>query len=153
MIKTPNPANNSWVEIDNHNLSVNVSNNQGEIMNVSFYWANNDSLIEKIEDVLNNTIAHANSSFNYTNYQNYSWYVTVNSTHYDNQSALWNFTGEAHIWDVDRSADITLTDLTSIATHYKETGDNHWIRQDTTSNGVISLSDLTYVTYHYGESY
>ena len=146
---SPYPENNSYVEPTDHYMNITVINSNGSAMDVNFYWANNDSLIATDTDVANNTQASVIVTFSYTRYQNYSWYAKV----WDNTSTDYNFTGEAYVWDVDRSGDITLTDLTSITTHYGETGDNHWIRQDTTSNGVIGLSDITYVAYHYGEEY
>ena len=56
-------------------------------------------------------------------------------------------------WDVTQNNDIGLTDITSITTHYGETGANRWIKQDVVVNGDIGLTDITAITTHYGESY
>ena len=151
------PSNNSWVEVYDHNLTVTVSNDLGETMNVSFYWASNDSLIEKDEDVLNNTIAYANSSFNYTHYQNYTWYVVINSTHYNNQSAIWRLRGESYDWDINRDAEVDINDITSVTGVYGSEGSPHWIKQDCAPlgnpDGEIDIKDITLITAHYGEIY
>ena len=56
-------------------------------------------------------------------------------------------------WDVTQNNDVGLTDITSVTTHYGETGANRWIKQDVVANGDIGLTDITSITTHYGESY
>ena len=152
VMKTPNPSNESWRDIDNHTMKVNVSNNLGETMNVSFYWINN-TLIGQDIDVTNNTYANVTVVGNYTRYQQYDWYVTVNSTHYNNQSASWWFKGEAYRWDIDRDADADVFDVSGVAVHYGETGDPHWIRADCSINGIVDVFDISLAAVHYGEEY
>lgn len=153
IMQLPMPANKSWIDIDNHTMKVNVSNNVGESMNVSFYWGSNDTLIGIDTDVVNNTYANITVGFNYTRYQNYTWYVTVNSTNFDNRSDTWWFKGEAYNWDIGRNGEIDINDITGVTAHYGEEGEPHWIRADCTINGEVDINDITLVTSHYGEEY
>ena len=148
----PQPTNESWNEIDNHTLQVLVYNDLGEVMNVSFYWSNG-TLIGTDTNVINNTNASVEHPTNYTHYQTYYWYVTVNSSSYNNMNATWWFKGEAYNWDINRNADINIVDVTGVTSHYGESGSPGWIRADANNNGDINIIDVTSVTAHYGESY
>ena len=148
----PEPTNQSWRDIVNHTMKVNVYNQLGESMNVSFYWANS-TLIDTDVDVENNTYANVTIGFNYTRYQAYEWYVTVNSTHYNNQSEIWWFKGEAYDWDINRDGEIDINDVTGVTGYYGEKGAPHWIRADCTKDGEVDIKDITLVTGHYGDNY
>jgi len=152
IMQLPDPSNQSWRDIDNHTMKVNVSNNLGETMNVSFYWIN-DTLIGEDNNVENNTYANVTVVGDYTRYQQYEWYITVNSTHFNNRSATWWFKGEAYDWDVNRDEEIDINDITGVTGYYGDEGTPHWIRADTTRSGEIDINDITLVTGHYGEEY
>ena len=154
-MQLPQPTNKSWRDTDNHTMKVKVSNQLGETMNVSFYWHSNHTLIGTDNNVVNDTYATVEVGFNYTRYQNYTWYVNVTSHTFDNQSDMWWFKGEAYKWDIDRTAVVNIVDATSVTYHIGETGDPYWIRQDCagSGDGVINIVDVTTVTYHIGESY
>jgi len=153
-MELPEPENKSWRDTDNHSMKVKVSNQLGETMDVSFYWHNNHTLIGEDTDVANDTYANVTVGFSYVEYENYTWYVNVTATHYDNQSAKWWFKGEAHNWDINRDEDINIVDVTGVTAHYGETDETpHWIRADCAENGDINIVDVTTVTSHYGESY
>ena len=146
------PENESWVNIDNHTMKVNLSNSLGESMTVMFYW-DNHTLIGSDTNVANNTFANVTIGSNYTRYQTYTWYVNVSSATLDEQSDLWWFKGEAYNWDINRDAEIDMLDISGVASHYKETGEPHWIRADCSINGVVNVIDISLAAFHYGEEY
>ena len=81
--------------------------------------------------------------------------ITLDITDFPSNSSsspVWKI-GHTSVYDVSLNMIVGLTDLTNIATNYKETGANGWINADVNDDGKVSLSDLTMVTTHYGEDY
>ena len=148
-ISSPYPSNESWIEIDDHSMNVTVSNNIGETMNVSFYWGSNDSLIGTDTDVVNNSVASVTIGFDYTNYQQYWWYVTVNSSSYDQLSESWWFKGEAYDYDINRDESVNYQDTGAVALVY---GSNPYDgREDINGDNKVNYLDTGEVALHYGE--
>ena len=58
-------------------------------------------------------------------------------------------------YDLDKSGEINILDITSVTFHYGEEGEPRWIIQDISLplDGVININDVTRVTGHYGENY
>lgn len=154
---SPSPGNNTWRDIDNQTLEITVSNDLDETMNVSFYWYGNGTLIGTDTNVVNNSVATIESGFNYTNYANYTWNITVKSDTFDNKSTFWKFRGEAYDWDINRDVEVDINDITATTAHYGETSTPGWIRQDCAPlgnpDGEIDIKDITLITAHYGEEY
>jgi len=87
----PQPANNSDNIILNPQLSVDVSDIDGDTMNVSFYNATDDSFIDSINNVISGdtaTVTWSDLSYNHT----YSWYARANDSEFETKSDTWNFT-------------------------------------------------------------
>ncbi|HEC76946.1 MAG TPA: hypothetical protein ENI33_06800, partial [Thermoplasmatales archaeon] len=85
------PANGSTNVSTNPTLSVVVHDEDGDTMNVSFYDASSDTLVDYVDGVLpNNTasILWSNLTYNTT----YYWYVIVNDSYGENKSDIWHFT-------------------------------------------------------------
>lgn len=73
-------------------LKCHVIDSDNDNMSVSFYWIN-DSLIETINDVINNTdVETSNLSLSYDIV--YSWYIITNDSLLDNTSNIFTFTTE-----------------------------------------------------------
>lgn len=152
-MSNPFPSNESWVDIDNHVMNITVTNSNDETMNVSFYWNNNHTLIGTDNNVANNSVANITVGFNYTHYQQYYWYVTVNSTSYNNKSSIWWFKGEAFPWDINRDKLVDNTDRQNMNNTYLNTGTPGWIREDTNGDGKINYLDTGSLAIHYGDDY
>lgn len=150
-ISAPFPSNESWVEISDSSMNITVSNNLGEEMNVSFYWGSNDSLIDTDIGVLNNSIASVTVGFDYVHYQQYWWYVTVNSSSYNQKSGTWWFKGEAYDWDIDRDQHVNNTDRQSINMTYLDT--DSLGREDINEDGIVNYLDAGALALHYGDDY
>ena len=84
--------NNGEIDVSlNPILKVNVSDPDGDIMNVYFYDTDGNSLIGIDENVESNhtaSIVWQNLEYGKT----YSWYVIVNDTQLENNSQIWHFT-------------------------------------------------------------
>jgi len=150
-ISVPYPSNESWVEINDSSMNVTVSNNMGEDMNVSFYWGSNDSLIGIDNDVSNNSVASIIIGFNYIHYQQYWWYVTINSSSYNNRSNDWWFKGEAYDWDINRDNQMNYQDTGAVALVYGS--DPYDGREDVNNDAKVNYQDTGEVALHYGEEY
>lgn len=74
-------------------LSVDVSDPEGDSMNISFYDASDDSLINSTYGVLSGGTAEINW-FGLNGNTNYQWYVIINDGKNITQSGTWSFTTE-----------------------------------------------------------
>ena len=147
---SPVPSNQTeWIEAAYLNCT--VTDDNADSMTVSFYWANNDSLIDTDTDVANNTVA----SISYTpaRYENITWYVIVNDSVLETTGPTWWFVMEAYDWDINRDAECDYLDASSLTSHYGESGDAGWIRDDINEDGDVDYLDASSLTSHYGESY
>ena len=80
----------------NPDLSVDVSDPDGDPMDVSFYNASDDSLIDTDNDVNSGdtaTVQWTGLSYN----TEYSWYAIADDGEFENNSNTWSFTTEEHI--------------------------------------------------------
>jgi hypothetical protein len=147
---SPSPSNESWQPITDGNLSIHVSNELGETMNVSFY--NATGVLLGYNDSANNdttvNITHPQSPYN--NYQQYYWYATINSTNYNNQSATYWFKGEAWNYDINRDSTVNQTDLSSLHSSYLQTTSS---RNDINGDGIVNYLDRSKLQHHWGETY
>jgi len=147
---SPYPANESWQTTTDGNISIHVSNELGETMNVSFYNST-DILLGYNNSVTNDTtvnITHPQSPYN--NYQQYYWYATVTSTTYDNQSATFWFKGEAWSYDINRDATVNQTDLDSLHSSYLQATSS---RNDINNDGTVNYLDRSKLQHHWGETH
>jgi len=87
----PDPENNSENIDLNPTLSVFVSDPDNDDLNVSFYNASDDSLIDTVENIPNGT--RASTSWSDLSYNTtYNWYTVVNDSEYTKKSDNWCFT-------------------------------------------------------------
>ena len=148
-ISVPYPSNESWIEINDSSMNITVSNNLAEEMNVSFYWGSNDSLIGTDTGVSNNSVASVIVGFDYIRYQQYWWYVTVNSSSYDQRSDDWWFKGEAYDYDINRDNQTNYQDTGAVALVYGS--DPFDGREDVNGDNKVNYLDTGEVALHYGE--
>ncbi len=71
-------------------LSVSVSDPDGDTMNVTFYHASNDSVIDSNSGVTNGTTSVTWSGLSYNT--TYEWYAVANDSQAESQSSTWSFT-------------------------------------------------------------
>lgn len=89
--KDPQPENNSVNISLNPTLSVFVSDPDEDIMDVSFFDASDDSLIETDQNVPSGGTANvewSGLSYNTT----YTWYATASDSEFESKSETWSFT-------------------------------------------------------------
>jgi len=87
----PIPEDNSENIDINPTLSVNVTDPDGDTMNVSFYNASDDSLIDtdlNVESGSTASITWSDLSYNTT----YDWYAVANDSQFETRSDTWIFT-------------------------------------------------------------
>ena len=87
----PNPANNSENIVTNPALSVVVTDLNDDLMNVTFYNASNNQII----DTANNVASGSTASITWTGLsynKTYSWYAVANDSKSETQSDTWTFT-------------------------------------------------------------
>lgn len=144
MPTNPNPANGAiGVDID-PTLSVAVSDPNGDSMDVTFYDASDDSVI----DVDYNIPSGGTASVVWSDlvYETtYSWYAVADDGEYTNQSPTWSFTtrsetppGGMYVWDISW---VSGPHLRSTVT----------IRRDSDGDGVAEVTDelVTDATVYY----
>ncbi|MCD6236791.1 MAG: hypothetical protein J7K13_02410, partial [Thermoplasmata archaeon] len=86
----PSPANNSKNISINPILSVLVTDPDGDLLDVHFYNALDDSLIGTVDNVPNGSVATIHwNGLDYN--QTYQWYVIVNDSEFEVKSDTWNF--------------------------------------------------------------
>ncbi|MEF8874574.1 MAG: S8 family serine peptidase [Candidatus Thermoplasmatota archaeon] len=86
----PSPANGATGVSTTTSLSVDVSDPDGETMDVSFYW-DDGTLIETVTGVSSGTTA-STSSLNLNPGTTYSWYAEATDGSLTNTSSTWSFT-------------------------------------------------------------
>jgi len=146
---SPYPTNQSWQDVSDKELKIHVSNDLGETMNVSFHWSDH-TLIDYNDSATNDTTVTITYSGNYDRYTQYDWYVNVTSVTFNNQSGQFWFKGEAYDWDIDRDADVDITDVNFVRDNYLETTAG---RNDVTGDGYVNYLDRSRVQYHWGDDY
>jgi uncharacterized repeat protein (TIGR01451 family) len=90
----PDPADDSTdVNPNDVTLSVTATDNDDDTMNVSFYNASDDSLIEKVTGVSNDSTASATWG-DLAHNTTYTWYVVVDDSKTTVKSVMWSFKTE-----------------------------------------------------------
>jgi len=147
---SPYPSNESWQPVNDGELHIHVSNELGEIMNVSFYTVAG-TLIGYNNSVGNDSTVNITHIYSpYTNYHTYEWYVTINSTHYNNQSGMFWFKGEAVDADIDRDTYVNNTDLSLLLSNYLQSPSD---RTDINSDGIVNYLDRSKLQHNIGGPY
>jgi hypothetical protein len=146
---SPYPANESWQNITNDTMSIHVSNELGEPMNVSFHW-DDHTLIDYNDSALNDTTVTINTGIEYGNYQQYDWYVNVSSITYNNQSSIYWFKGEAGSYDINRDATVDQTDLDFLHSSYLQSTSS---RNDINNDGTVNYLDRSKLQHHWGDTH
>ena len=134
MPTNPDPSNGATGVDINPTLSVTVSDPNGDSMDVTFYDASDDSVI----DVDSNAPSGGTASVvwpNLTYETAYSWYAVADDGEYTSQSGTWSFTtgsetspGGMYVWDISW---VSNRHLKSIIT----------IRRDSDGDGVAEATD------------
>ena len=89
LISNPSPVNQKLNTL-NPTLEVDVADSDQDTMDVCFYNASDDSLIEQVEDVTNSTVSIIWSDCEMDRI--YQWYVIVNDSISTSRSPTWSFT-------------------------------------------------------------
>ena len=95
-------------------LNCTVTDNDGDTLNVTFYWANG-TVIGTDYNVANNSVASVPVTVGH--YKNMSWYVIVNDSVEEVQSGTFWFYTEAYDWDINRDATVNYLDTSSLTSH------------------------------------
>ena len=146
------PANaTEWIEPGE--FRANVTDIDGDAMDVSFYWQNG-TLIGTDNGVPNGSTANFTIPFLLENYTWYYWYVNVTDGEDLYNSQIFTFRQEAYDWDIDRDSKCYPSDLSLLAGNYM-TGDGTpwWIRADISRDGYVNPTDLSLLVGHYMEEY
>jgi len=152
------PTNNSdYVSVYDNYLNVTVSDDDGDSLNVSFYWGNS-TLIHTVTNIASGNVA---SIFlpNYTNPDfllhdtDYTWYVTINDTRSEIQSPTYTFhTSKAP--DINEDRTVNYLDVSLLVSHYGESvsppGSKGW---DINSDGDTNYLDVSALVTAYGDNY
>jgi len=56
-------------------------------------------------------------------------------------------------WDITMDGECNYLDISSLVSHYLETGTPGWIRDDINKDGIINYLDTSFLTSNYGETY
>ena len=161
------PTNGSTDEATNITiLSINVSDEEYDCFTVT--WSTNASAWTETNVSCSNGIFTQVATFASVENTTYWWTVTVNDTdgnwnnqtyHFTTRSYSWgNWSsywciGQTSIYDVTLNMDVNIVDVTSVTTHWGETGDPGWIVQDIAADGTIDILDVSGIANHYGENY
>jgi hypothetical protein len=102
---------------------------------------------------LENSIYYYNSSIDFTDSGNYSYYIWANDTSNNVViSDIFIFSIPPN-WDINEDGDCSVLDLILISNVYGDSNIAGWIREDMDNNGVIEVIDLVYVSNHHGETW
>jgi hypothetical protein len=151
-ILTSNP-----VDTDNSfgwvNLSCEVVDNI-EVDTVKLNVTTPDDIYNNISMVvLENSIYYYNSSIDFTDSGNYSYYIWANDTSNNVViSDIFIFSIPPN-WDINEDGDCSVLDLILISNVYGDSNTAGWIREDVDNNGAIEVIDLVYVSNHHGETW
>ena len=146
---SPYPTNESWQNTTNDTMSIHVSNENGETMNISFHWANH-TRIDYNDSVSNDSTVTIHTGTTYDHYQQYNWYANLSSVTYSNQSSIYWFKGEAYDWDINRDQYANQTDLDLIHALYLQSTVS---RTDINGDGKVNYLDRSSLQHHWGEDY
>jgi len=154
----PTPLDNADFE-DVYDIFLNctVSDPNGDLLNVSFYWGNG-TLIALNYLVPSNSLAsiflpnYINPDWLSHNTTN-EWYVVVDDGEYYTQGPLWDFK-TCIAWDLNIDRVIDSIDISIMTSHYGEpvipAGSEPW---DVNNDGIADSIDMSIIISHYGESY
>jgi len=56
----------------------------------------------------------------------------------------------AYSWDIVPDMKINYLDTSSLVSHYGQSGDDGWIRDDINDDGIVNYKDLSSIVFHYG---
>jgi hypothetical protein len=162
----PHPLNNTaYMNVYNIWLNCTVTDPDGDVMNVSFYWGNG-SLIGTIAGVINNSTAslfipshwhrtilgYSNCTWIIHDTTHY-WYAVANDTLLQTQGPTWNFR-TCKAWDLDANKVENYLDISMMVSHYPlrdiPPGSHPW---DVDENSYTNYLDISSVVGHYGETY
>jgi hypothetical protein len=154
------PHNNSlYLSVYNEIFKANVSDSNGDLMTVDFYWGN-DTLFNTQGSIPNGTVQIAVADFQSPSWKDwlehdttYSWYVTVNDSVYMMESDMWLFhTSKA--WDLNEDTHVNYLDISIMVANYLNNpphpGQYSW---DVNNDGLSNYLDLSSIVYHYLENY
>jgi len=146
-----------YEDVYNIYLKCNVTDPDGDNMDVSFYWGN-DTLIGTDTTVANDTQA----SIYLPNFIEpdwvehditYYWYAVASDAEYNTSSSTWNFK-TCKAWDLNVDRIVNYLDVSLMVAHYLDSvippGSQPW---DVNNDGSANYLDLSAVVGHYLESY
>ncbi len=153
----PYPHEEPYMDVYDIVLECNVSDPDGENLNVSFYWGD-DTLIGTLYERPNNSRV----TFPIANYiepdwishdTNHTWYVIVSDAEEETAtSPTWWFK-TCKAWDLNVDKIINYLDISIVVSHYLDTctpGSESW---DINNDGLDNYLDLSSVVGNYLESY
>jgi len=161
------PTNGSTDEVTTGiTLSINVTEYQGQKFNIT--WSTNASAWTAYNSSCDNGTFTQDITWADTESTKYWWNVSVNDTagnwnnktyhfttgsfEWGNWSVYWKL-GQTSIYDVNLNMGVNIVDVTSVTSHYGESGDPGWIDQDINNDGDINYIDVSGIANHFGEDY
>jgi len=155
------PANNSDYEsVYNQVLKVNISDPDGDLMDVYFYWGNS-TLIGRIENSSNGTCVFSVANFLLPTWKDwlehdttYTWYVVVNDSEFVVQSNNTFYFTTSKAWDLNEDRIVNYLDISMMTANYlafvAHPGEDPW---DVNNDVLSNYLDLSSVVGHYLETY
>lgn len=146
---TNNIPSNSESNVDVYTyLNVTVTDDDGNSMDVSFYWTNH-TLIDSANSVSNNTVASINFQNDWLNHNTtYNWYVNISDGTNITHSSDYSFT-TCKSWDTNADGAIDYLDVSLVTTYFGQTcnpGENGW---DIHANGECDYLDVSMLVTYY----
>ncbi len=151
------PENNAeYHTVYNVTLSVNVSDPDEDVLNVTFYWAN-QTPIATVEAISTNSTASIYLpeylEVDWLNHgANYSWYVTISDNSTTTNSSIYTFS-TSKAWDVNEDRTVNYLDMSAVSSRYGESVTPGSIGADINNDGKINYLDVSALSAHYGETY
>lgn len=133
-------------------LSVTVTDNQLDKMNVSIYWVNH-TLIGSFNNVPcfdTVSISFVDEWLDDNSY--YEWYVNISDGEFNTTTPVYNFSTSKE-WDTNGDGIINYMDVSTIVGNYNQNclpGQYGW---DVNDDGTCNYLDVSVIVAHYGESY
>ncbi len=150
----PSPADGATDVTTSPDLSVEVSDPNGDTLTVRFYDASNDNIIDVVYSVPNGSIASINWQ-NLESGREYRWYVIVDDGIDQRQSETWSFrtVGEQPLilGDVNNDGFIDIVDALLTAQYFVGLNPNNFHLEvaDVNANGSIDIVDALLIAQYF----
>jgi len=121
-------------------------------------WDSPEMLVNNISDTYCNLLSATHPTYEVESNVPYSGYTFV---FYDDVfqsiycyfNATWQEPSGFPSWDINQDGVVNYLDVSSLVSHYGQSGTPSWIPEDINDDGVVNYLDVSSLVSHYGESY